>query len=318
MNKIITVLLLIVSIAASAHKTDSVGTKVKNGTSYILHKVEKGDGLYSISKKYGVSLKEIVAENPGCEKVVKIDQIIWVPTDRKPVLEDKVVTDYFKGTNGSMEPDKASQKEGDQSKSEVTTFAKYHKVVAGETLYALSLKYNTTVEMIKTLNGLESYELSEGQRILVQDGMAKTIEMEKDEVVETDYERMKEEMKKSEYGDKGFDTEVETSTAQSSTGYSIKVEKLVEYNIEKVEETGTVLVDGTTVPSDKNFAIHFNAPIGTVIMVTNPKNKNTVFVKVTGNFNRPEGSAEIIKMSESSAASIGVKSKDKILLSYAR
>ena len=66
MNKIITVLLLIVSIAASAHKTDSVGTKVKNGTSYILHMVEKGDGLYSISKKYGVSLKEIVAENPGC------------------------------------------------------------------------------------------------------------------------------------------------------------------------------------------------------------------------------------------------------------
>ena len=54
--------------------------------------------------------------------------------------------------------------------------------------------------------------------------------------------------------------------------------------IEKVEETGKTLVGGGKIPSDKNFALHFNAPIGTVIMVTNPENKSTVFVKVTGNF----------------------------------
>jgi LysM repeat protein len=318
MKKLLTVLILLVTMAASAHKTDSVGTKMKNGTFFILHKVEKGDGLYGISKKYGVSLTAIIAENPGSDEVVKLDQVIWIPTDRKPVMKDKVVTDYFKGNTGGMESANVKLKDSVGSKSEVTTFAKYHKVELGETLYAISIKYSTTVEMIKTLNGLESNELSEGQRILVQDGMAKTIKVDKEQVVETDYERMKEEMKKSEYEDRGFDTEVQTSTAESSSGYSIKVEKLVEYNIEKVEEKGTAEVGGSDIPVDKNFALHFNAPIGTVIMVTNPVNKNTVFVKVTGNFKRQEGSALILKMSESSATLIGVKSKEKILLSYAR
>jgi LysM repeat protein len=318
MNKLLTTILLLVTVVASAHKTDSVGTKVKNGTCYILHKVEKGDGLYSISKKYGVSLAAIIIENPGSDKVVKLDQLIWIPTKRKPVVNDKVVLDYFKGNNGGMESDNVKLKDAVNSKSEVTTFAKYHKVELGETLYAISNKYNTTVEMIKTLNGLESNELSEGQRILVQDGLAKTIEVDKEQIVETDYKRMKEEMKKSEYEDKGFDTEVQTSTAESSSGYSIKVDKLVEYNIEKVEEKGITVIGGSGIPVDKNFALHFNAPIGTVIMVTNPKNKSTVFVKVTGNFNRQDESAVIIKISEASASLIGVKSKEKILLSYAR
>jgi LysM repeat protein len=234
------------------------------------------------------------------------------------VVNDKVVLDYFKGNTGGMESDNVKLKDAVNSKSEVTTFAKYHKVELGETLYAISNKYNTTVEMIKTLNGLESNELSEGQRILVQDGLAKTIEVDKEQIVETDYKRMKEEMKKSEYEDKGFDTEVQTSTAESSSGYSIKVDKLVEYNIEKVEEKGITVIGGSGIPVDKNFALHFNAPIGTVIMVTNPKNKSTVFVKVTGNFNRQDESAVIIKISEASASLIGVKSKEKILLSYAR
>jgi LysM repeat protein len=318
MNKLLTILIVLVTVSAFAHKTDSVGTKVKSGTCYILHKVDKGDGLYSLSKKYGVSLTAIITENPGSDKVVKLDQILWIPTNRKPVMKDKVVTDYFKENTGGAESENVKLEDAVNSKSEVTTFAKYHKVELGETLYAISHTYNTTVEMIKTLNGLESNKLSEGQRILVQDGMAKTIKVDKEEVVETDYERMKAEMKKSEYEDKGFDTEVQTSIAESSTGYSIKVDKLVEYNIEKVEEKGITVIGGSGIPVDKNFALHFNAPIGTVIMVTNPENKNTVFVKVTGNFNRQEGSALIIKMSESSASLIGVKSKEKILLSYAR
>jgi LysM repeat protein len=316
MNKVVTIILLLLTATAFAHKTDSVGLKVKNGKSYILHKVEKGDGLYSISKKYDVSLKTLVDENPGSDEVVKIDQLILVPTDLAPVMEDKVVTDYFKGNTGGVIPNTIKDKEG--TRREVTTFAKYHKVLPKETLYSISNKYNTSVEMIKTLNGLKSDELSEGQRILVQDGMAKTIEVTDEELVETDYKRMKEEMKKSDYEERGFETEVETKTAQSSSGYSIKIEKLVQYNIEKVEETGKTLVGGGKIPSDKNFALHFNAPIGTVIMVTNPENKSTVFVKVTGNFKKSDGSAEILRISQSSAAQIGVKSKDEILLSYAR
>ena len=57
--------------------------------------------------------------------------------------------------------------------------------------------------------------------------------------------------------------------------------------------------------------------IGQVIMVTNPKNKKTVFVKIIGNFLKLESSSEIIKLSLISASSIGIEDKDKVTLSYA-
>lgn len=303
------------SMTALAHKTDSVGTKVMNGKMYILHEVKAGDGLYNISKRYNVNLKDIVAENPGADEVIKLGQQILIPTGKKPEMQDKVVSDFF---DGSSLPKGKYDKMEPNNTVKVSTFAKYHKVVKGETLYAISKQYNTSLEMIKTLNALKSNEVAEGQRLLVQDGSAKTETVDKGTEVETEYTKMKEEMEVQKYDDIGYDTPVETQQSESTTGYSVRVEKLVEYNIEKVEEQGTAAVGSSSVPSDKNFALHFNAPIGTVIMVTNPENKNTVFVKVTGNFTKKENSAEIIKLSEGSAKQIGVTNKSKVLLSYAR
>ena len=313
MRHLLAVTVILCSIMVFAEKTDSVGTKVKNGKVYILHKVEKGQGMYSISKRYGVPLKTLIDENPGSDKVIRIDHIIWVPTEKEPVMEEKVVKDYFESNDIEIEekPDIEAEKE---NTTEVTTFAKYHVVSAGETLYGISKKYNTTVEMIQTLNDMESTTLAEGQKLLVQDGKAVTRTVD----VETDYEEVKEKLEATKYEDLGFDTEVETETKVSSTGYSIKVEKLVEYNIEKVEETGVGEIGGDGVPTDKNFASHFNAPLGTVIMVTNPENEKTVFVKVTGNFVKEENSASILKLSEQSAKQIGFETGGKLLLSYAR
>jgi hypothetical protein len=191
-------------------------------------------------------------------------------------------------------------------------------VALGETLYAISKKYNTSVEMIKTLNVLKNNEVTEGQRLLVQDGSAKTETVDKSLEVETDYTKMKEEMAVQKYENLGYDTPVISKEPETINGYTVRVEKLVEYNIEKVEEEGTTGVGTALVPSDKNFAVHFSAPIGTVIMVTNPENKNTVFVKVTGNFEIKKGSSEIIKLSESSARQIEITDKSRVLLSYAR
>lgn len=302
-----------ITTAALAHKTDSIGTKVKNGKMYILHEVKAGDGLYNISKRYNVSLKDIVAENPGSEEVIKLGQQILIPTSLKP--EARAGKDFF---TGSSIPSAQYDKTDANSTTKVSTFAKYHKVALGETLYAISKKYSTSVEMIKTLNALKSDELTEGQRLLVQDGYAKTDTVDRDLEVETDYTEMKKEIDAQKYDDLGYDTPVETQQTKSTTGYSIRVEKLVEYNIEKVEETGTAAVGASSIPNDKNFALHFNAPIGTVIMVTNPENKNTVFVKVTGNFPKKEDSSQIIKLSESSAQQIGLAAKSNVLLSYAR
>ena len=50
-----------------------------------------------------------------------------------------------------------------------TTDAVYHTVAAGENLYRISLKYNTTVDKILKLNNLKNADkIVEGQRIRVR------------------------------------------------------------------------------------------------------------------------------------------------------
>ena len=307
MKNLILSIILLSSIYSYGHKTDSISTRVKNGKTYILHKVEKGDGLYSLSRKYNMSLKRIVDENPGTDNVIKIDQIIWIPTDLKAVSQEKVVDDYFNDLTSKeyiSEPNR-------ELNNQLTTFAKYHKVLAGETLYSISKKYDTSVEMIKNLNNMSLDEIAEGQRILVQDGQAKTVYVSNNQSDSLSNSNSK------AYSDLGFETKVETKTIENNDGYFIKIETLKEYNIEKIEEGGDVIVGDSKLSESKNFALHFNAPVGQVIMVTNPKNSKTVFVKIIGNFMKPDNSSEIIKLSSMSASTIGVNSSDKVMLSYA-
>ena len=307
MKNVILSIILLSSIYSYGHKNDSIGTRVKNGKTYIIHKVEKGDGLYSLSRRYNIGLKEIVNENPGSDNVIKIDQLIWIPTDLKPVMQEKVVDSYF----SNLPTKENTSRPKVEPNNQVTTFAKYHKVMPGETLYSISKKYNTSVEMIKNLNNMNLDNISDGQRILVQDGQAKTVYMSDNQTDSVSSSKTK------PYGDLGFETKVETKTIENNDGYFIKVETLKEYNIEKVEERGEVTVGDPKLSEDKNFAFHFNAPIGQVIMVTNPKNSKTVFVKIVGNFPRSENSSQIIKLSSFSASQIGIASKDKVILSYA-
>lgn len=306
MTKLFTIIVFLSSFSALAHKCDSIGSKVKNGKTYILHKVEKGDGLYSLSKRYNVALKSIVDQNPGADSAIKIDQVLLIPIYAEVQSKDKIAKN-----NATTEI---------SSKGEVVKSAgtKSHKVEPGQTLYNISKKYEMSVESIKKLNNLTSDELSEGQILLVNASKGDHLVNYKKDKVAKDYDKMKSELSENKYEDVGFNTEVTTKKLESSSGYTIKVEKLVEYDIEKIEETGIVTVGSDDLPNDKNFALHFNAPIGTVVMVTNPSNKSTVFVKVIGNFTKPENSSEILRISALSSQKISIRSKDKVAVSYAR
>ena len=55
-----------------------------------------------------------------------------------------------------------------ESENTITDQSVIHKVQAGDTLYSLSKKYNTTVERIQQLNGLNSTTLSVGQELKIK------------------------------------------------------------------------------------------------------------------------------------------------------
>ena len=59
------------------------GTAEQAEGEYIRHKVEWGETLYGIARRYGVKVEDIVALNPGVEKVLYADAVILIPARRK-------------------------------------------------------------------------------------------------------------------------------------------------------------------------------------------------------------------------------------------
>ena len=90
--------------------------------------VSKGDSLYSISKKFGVSVNKIKEANKLTDNKLAVGQKLIIP------------------------------------KSDDRT----HVVKAGDTLYSIAREYNTTVDELKKLNNLSNNVLSVGQILMVK------------------------------------------------------------------------------------------------------------------------------------------------------
>lgn len=91
--------------------------------------VQKGDTYYSISKKYNITLQELYDAN-GIEAgaVLKIGQVLKIP--------------------GKASSEKVATKTS-------TVKTKEYQIVSGDTLYSISKKFGTTVDNLRSLNGLD-------------------------------------------------------------------------------------------------------------------------------------------------------------------
>jgi LysM repeat protein len=130
-------LFLVGTISASIH--DSIGVEKKDGKIFVLHQVDAKETLYSISKRYSAKVEDIKAANPEIGEGIKIGQTLRIPY--------KGVVQNLPGTISVNDPKKY----------------KNHTVEKKETVYAISKKYNISVEEITKANpGIED-GLKEGQ-----------------------------------------------------------------------------------------------------------------------------------------------------------
>ena len=53
-----------------------------NGKKYVLHKVEKGQTLYAISKLYNITVNDIVVANPDAIDGIKAGQELRIPLEK--------------------------------------------------------------------------------------------------------------------------------------------------------------------------------------------------------------------------------------------
>ena len=135
------------------------------------HTVEPGETLFSLSRKYGVSVDEIKMSNEGnIKKGLKVGQVVKIPSART-----------IDSTESSIGSTVTPTREADQDKTVAepvqteTTAADSgntgnvtHKVAPKETLYSLSKRYNVTVDDIKTQNPeVAKHGLQIGQTLII-------------------------------------------------------------------------------------------------------------------------------------------------------
>ena len=99
-----------------------------NNKNCVKHKVEKGQTLYSIAKKYGVEVKQIEETNDGLPDGLKKDSYIFIPASKAVVK---------------------------------------HEVIKGETLFSISKQYSVAKADIKKDNNLDGEDLKLGQILII-------------------------------------------------------------------------------------------------------------------------------------------------------
>ena len=106
----------------------------------IIHVVEKGDTMYSISRKYGVSVDEICSLNKITNpSKVKLGQSLRIPQKSSSADKKTPYTDYL--------------------------------VQPGDTLFSIAKNYSTSVAAIRSANNMsETATLRSGQRLKIPAG----------------------------------------------------------------------------------------------------------------------------------------------------
>lgn len=117
---------------------------------YKIHKVEKGQTLYSISKQYNVNVNDLISLNNEAKDGLKTAQLLKIPNpelvENKPELP-------------------ISKEEGNVIQDE--NFI-YHDVKKKQTLYSISKEYDTDIDVIiKNNPNVEKEGLKEGQIIKI-------------------------------------------------------------------------------------------------------------------------------------------------------
>lgn len=97
---------------------------------FVIYKVQKGDSLYSIAKKFNTSVSSIRQLNNLNSDLLSVDQELKIP---------------ITNNNGNIT----------------------YIVQKGESLYSIAKKFNTTVNEIKRKNNLTSNLLSIGQELII-------------------------------------------------------------------------------------------------------------------------------------------------------
>jgi LysM repeat protein len=312
-------------------------------TSVVIHKVEKGQTLYAIAKKYGKTMDEIKKSNPTIDfEKLKYGQEVKIPAATKPLT---VATNTNATTIGKT------------PLNDIT-----HIVKAGETAYSIAKMYAISIDLLNKTNNLSNGNLQIGQSLVIpgSKGTTTIIKQENIKIAEVntkDIEKTNETKSSTKTTvhtdedvditdptvnrlDKGtttiktentgvvptktntiktdVDTKITTDYKSESASYNfslIATKPLTEqFNsyatnaaLAKKNNKGVAsyMKDASDTPT---YIALFNAsPIGSIVKVKNLMNGRIIYVKIVGKLPDLDKNKDLnIKVSESAAKALGV------------
>jgi LysM repeat protein len=256
-NLILFILLCLGITSAFGSPVDSLGLKKDNNKTYIVYKVENKQPLHSILKHFNLSLTEFKQINPEVNIPINAGEIIFIPIH---YLDE--------ATNALIAPVKPVEKVVTKKQEEIKpTETGIHVVSTKQSLLTIANLYKVTMADIRKWNNLTSDVLKEGQRLLVE--APKNLVIDKSTLLGSKNDKGVEELK---------------SDSKESDG------------LKKTIETGIAELIEVPDNSGKYLALHKSAPIGTLVLVKNLANNQSIWVKVIGRLPNSDGKL-IIKLS---------------------
>lgn len=120
-------------------QTKSSEVRTINGKKYYIHKVEKGQSLYAISKAYNIDVNSVLAANDDAIDGLNVGQELKIPFETLMIPSTNIDTNKYV----------------------------YHLIQKGETVYAITKKYNIDDKTINTFNPSINKGIKEGEYLIV-------------------------------------------------------------------------------------------------------------------------------------------------------
>ncbi|MEN9296168.1 MAG: hypothetical protein RJB49_758 [Bacteroidota bacterium] len=249
-------ILIGLNLAAKATSLDSLGLKKENNKTFLLFKVGPKQSLFSILKRYNLSLTEFKSANSDVEIPVKTGEILYIPLH------------YLEESN-------PAPKVVEEKVAETPKEAEIHIVAPKQGLLSVANMHKVTMAELRKWNNLTSDRLQEGQRLIVSDpsGTKSAIAVDKASLLPAKT------------------TAAATAPAAAPVAEAPAKEKGPE-DIKKKIETGIAELIDVPDNSGKFLALHRTAPIGTLVLVKNLTNNQSIWVKVIGRL--PGGDSKVI------------------------
>lgn len=244
------------NLVAKATTLDSLGLKKENNKTFLLFKVGSKQSLFSILKRYNLSLTEFKSANTEIEIPVKTGEIVYIPLH------------YLEESN-------PAPKVVEEKVTEAPKEAEIHIVASKQGLLSVANMHKVTMAELRKWNNLTSDRLQEGQRLIVADPSStkSTIAVDKASLLPAKT------------------TASATPVAPAPVAEAPVKEKGPE-DIKKKIETGIAELIDVPDNSGKFLALHRTAPIGTLVLVKNLTNNQSIWVKVIGRL--PNGDNKVI------------------------